>query len=336
MLRETLAAATLLFLLSASLALAAPVSPSTGMVSWNASDASGRNVSLGSPIAVLVSGPPNGTFSVTLAGAPPLTTATVFCADDTLRNVSANATTGATELVRVPTGGLAYGPYTVSVSNVSLSFVFASFPVSLVLGVNQTQDTARYDYLWAQYNASLARQESQAGVIDAMLTQVNILYGVIEILAATVVGCIVSLVYVYYLKSRLDWLRNWWERRKLGWFDLWHRPANRDPYEHVRREAPRIAPDPAAVWVTKPGLYRDCHDCALPMRKEAKVAHLRLVHRNRAAEASVEMSRPQIEDVARTTVRAPAATRKAVARSIKESRRSDSRAYDPREMGAGE
>ena len=267
MLRELLLALALVALLGVGSTLAASASASfaPAAVSWNAALIGSPNVTLGAPIAVRVTGPPSGTFNVTLSGQPPLVAAPIFTQAYVEPNASAvlkaNATaTGASLTASVPTAGLAYGPYSLTVSNTSLGFEFAAFAVGLVQGVNGT-------YLWQLYNVTLARQQYLSGQVANLQGQIAKyqadVNGFFAVLATTLVG--LPLSFYVYLRAR-DGNRP--AQRMVEAFErvyhaIFKRSATSDPWDPLRSPPTTPSANPERVWVLTG--FPQCAGCVIPM-----------------------------------------------------------------------
>lgn len=288
MLRELAAALALAAVVALLVTTASPAAASVApdSVSWAAVLAGPTNVSLGAPIAVEVSGPPNGTFNVSLMGQPPLTSDVIYSHSYIEPNVSKNATLGASVTVAIPTYGLAYGPYSVDVSNTSLGFEFASFGVALVQGVNGT-------FLWQLYNITLARQQSLSGEVAALHAQIAgyqaDVDGFFYALMAVLIGMPLSF-YLYILSREgyrpaerlFQWLGS-------GWHVAFTRPGTSDPWDPLRSPPTTPQANPERVFVIT-GFPR-CGACLIPMKHAEAIEHAGKEHGLAPAIAETRLKR---------------------------------------------
>lgn len=281
-----LAAAALSLLVVAGSTPAAPASWAPAVVSWNAELVGSPNVTLDSPIVVRVTGPPNGTFNVTLAGEPPLVALPIFSQAYVEPNVTTNATLGASVVASIPTRGLAYGPYSLTVSNTSLGFEFAAFAVGLVEGVNGT-------YLWELYNVTLARQmdlSKQVAALNAKIAgyQADV-DGFFGALVATLLG--LPLSFYVYLKARDGHRPAQRVVDAFGWLyhALFKRSATSDPWDPLRPPPSTPAANPDRVWVLTG--FPDCGACVIPMTVPEAREHGAREHGLAAAEVDRRLRR---------------------------------------------
>lgn len=320
MLRELLAASFLLLVLSSAVAAASPVAPSA--VAWRAEMLGSGNVSLGSPISFVVYGPPSGGFNVSLAGAPPLSSVVFFAHSFTLPNSTTNATLGASEVVSIPTTGLAYGPYSLVVANTSGiagggGFEFAAFSPHLVPGVNATVLVGQILYLESLYNATRLSEMQQA---DQIAHLDNLVTGLEYTLVGVAVGCVLAVAWYTTGDS--------WgaigDKIRWGLAALQNLVRSAPNSNSCNMRGPNLVspPDPEAVWYVR--AFRLCPACPIPDVREAKIRHLMTGHpghpmKREAAERLVERSIPEEKRIASVT-RTPLLTRKAYRKAMKHAR----------------
>ena len=299
MLHELVAALALLAVVAATsgVALAATPPLSPAAVSWSAQMLGGENVSLGSPLSVGVWGPPSGTFNVTLAGAPPLSTAVFFAHSYTEPNRTSNATLGALVTVSIPTSGLAYGPYSLAVANTSLGFEFAAFTPHLDPGVNATYLLGQLLYLESLYNATRLSEMNQAATI---VNLENMVTGLEYTVLGVAIGCVVA---VAYWRTGESWGL---ARRGIeGVRDYLHGATTSVPNSDAWRSLPLReqvgAPDASRTYISR--AYLRCALCLMPGARAEKERHLVVDHHRDPVEAKalVEPSIPEMRRVADAT-----------------------------------
>jgi hypothetical protein len=252
--------------------IAVPTGAATPQVAplWTATPLA-TNVTYGQPIQIIVGGPVNGTFNITLEGQPFNRSPAIVA--QTYRIPQSNKSSPAgTLLVSIPTRPLYYGGFIVLVRNVTFNLVFSS-PVFYI--VNPINDTALQNNLyliWEELNVTAARELSLLYQQSLQEDQIEELFW-----AMIVLTCIFMATVIITRTGAAN--RRWGKRIRAAFHNAFYGPAMEESVEgqSVNREVP--APDETRVMVSR--LYPTCVQCATPQSTEEIVLHLRQDHRVR-------------------------------------------------------
>lgn len=264
--------AAILILVLAVPAVSATPAPIHHTYNW-AGTLVGKNVSLGSDIKVLVFGPPNGTFNISVEGQPFNHTFPILSQAFSLPNKTTNSTTGASMLVSIPTPQkeFTYGGYEIRMENTTDAMPFGYFDVTLVSPVNDTKLASNVAVLWLYLNISLARERS-------LLNQQGLLENQVEELFWVVIGAVILNVAIVTITRSPVSRTRFAKAVRRGFHGAFYENNDSDPWSAdsgLPNEIPVV--DPTRIWVSR--LYPDCDECSIPTSQSEKILHLKKAHR---------------------------------------------------------
>ena len=266
MIRESLAALALVILIAAPTSVAAP---QASQPTWSVTQVA-QNVSYGSPIQLIVSGPANGTFNATLEGQPFNRSEPIYVETFTMPNATGNSSKAVSIIVSFPTRPLYYGGFLVLVANTSLGLGISAMVYYVVNPVNDTNVQNNLGVVWEELNITTAREL-------ALLYQQGLLEQQLEELFWVMIAIVVLFMSTVIVTRTGAANRRWGKRLRAMFHNAFYEPNMSESIEGrtIKREIPPS--DETRVWVSK--LFPDCEMCQTPNTEPGIALHLRQDHR---------------------------------------------------------